>query len=65
MDGDGPGTRAILAVKAIHDAMVTPPAHRAADLAIRALGDGALLGELTAVSPCVTPSPWLCCTRVG
>jgi DNA-binding CsgD family transcriptional regulator len=54
MDGDGPGTRAILAVKAIHDAMVTPPAHRAADLAIRALGDGALLAELTAVSPCVT-----------
>jgi DNA-binding CsgD family transcriptional regulator len=53
INGDGPGTRAILAVRALHDSLVIPPAGRSADLAIRALGNGALLAELSAVSPCV------------
>ena len=51
--GDGPGTRAILAGQALYEALTTPPAGRAADLAIRALGDGALLAEQTSEGPSV------------
>jgi DNA-binding CsgD family transcriptional regulator len=51
--GDGPGTRAILAGRALHEALTTPPASRAAGLAIRALGDGALLAEQTSEGPSV------------
>jgi DNA-binding CsgD family transcriptional regulator len=47
VDGDGPGDRAVLAVHALSAAMTTPPAREAGDLAIRALGDGALLAEQT------------------
>jgi DNA-binding CsgD family transcriptional regulator len=50
---DGPGTRAVLAGQALHEALTTPPASRAADLAIRALGDGALLAEQTSQGPSV------------
>ena len=48
VSGDGPGTRAILAGRALYEVLTTPPACRAADLAVRALGDGALLAEQTA-----------------
>ena len=51
--GDGPGTRAILAGRALHEALTTPPAGRAAALAIRALGDGSLLAEQTSQGPSV------------
>ena len=50
-DGDGPGTRAILAVQALQQSLTTPPAARAAALAIRALGDGALLAEQSSEGP--------------
>jgi len=51
--GDGPGTRAVLAGRALHEALTTPPAGLAAELAIRALGDGALLAEQTSQGPSV------------
>jgi DNA-binding CsgD family transcriptional regulator len=50
---DGPGTRAILAVQALRGAVATPPAAPAADLAIRALGGGALLAEQGSQGPSV------------
>lgn len=50
---DGPGDRAVLAFQALRDAMTTPPAHRAGDLAVRALGNGALLAEQTSEGPSV------------
>ena len=53
IDGDGPGTRAILAVQALRASMTTPPAAWAADLASRALGDGALLAEQGSEGPSV------------
>lgn len=43
--GDGPGTRAILAIEALRLSLTVPPVHEPAALAIRALGDGALLAE--------------------
>jgi DNA-binding CsgD family transcriptional regulator len=43
--GDGPGTRAILAIEALRLSLTLPPVHGPAALAIRALGDGALLAE--------------------
>lgn len=42
---DGPGTRAILAVEALHLALTRPPVSEPAAMAVRALGDGALLAE--------------------
>ena len=51
--GDGPGDRALLAFQALSEAMTSPPAGPAGDLALRALGDGALLAEQTAEGPCV------------
>jgi DNA-binding CsgD family transcriptional regulator/tetratricopeptide (TPR) repeat protein len=53
VDGDGPGTRAILAVQALRASLITPPASRAADLATRALSDGALLAEQGSEGPSV------------
>ena len=50
-DGDGPGTRAVLAVQALQQSLTTPPAGRAAALAIRALADGALLAEQSSQGP--------------
>ncbi|WP_253900635.1 helix-turn-helix transcriptional regulator [Mycobacterium asiaticum] len=50
---DGPGDRAVLAFQALRDAMTTPPADRAGDLAVRALGNGALLAEQTSEGPSV------------
>lgn len=50
---DGPGDRAVLAFQSLHDAMTKPPAHAAGDLAVRALGDGALLAEQTSEGPSV------------
>ena len=50
-DDDGPGTRAILAVQALQQSLTTPPAARAAALAIRALGDGASLAEQCSQDP--------------
>jgi DNA-binding CsgD family transcriptional regulator len=47
VDGDGPGDRAILAVQALHESLTAAPASAAADLAVRALGEGALLAEQT------------------
>jgi DNA-binding CsgD family transcriptional regulator len=47
VDGDGPGDRAVLAVHALNAALTIPPAAEAGELAIRALGDGALLAEQT------------------
>jgi DNA-binding CsgD family transcriptional regulator/tetratricopeptide (TPR) repeat protein len=52
-EADGPGDRAVLAFQALRAAMTTPPAHRAGDLAIRALGNGALLAEQTSEGPSV------------
>jgi DNA-binding CsgD family transcriptional regulator len=51
--GDGPGDRAIMAVQALQESLTTPPAARAAELANRALGDGALLAEQTSQGPSV------------
>ena len=50
---DGPGTRVVLAVKSLREAVSVPPARRAGDLAMRALGDGALLREQTSQGPSV------------
>ena len=50
---DGPGTRVVLAVKSLREAVSVPPARRAGDLAMRALGDGALLAEQTSQGPSV------------
>lgn len=50
-DGDGPGTRAILAVQALQQSLTKPPAAHAAALAIRALGNGALLAEQGSQDP--------------
>jgi DNA-binding CsgD family transcriptional regulator len=47
VSGDGPGDRAVLAVHALNAALTIPPAARGADLALRALGNGALLAEQT------------------
>jgi DNA-binding CsgD family transcriptional regulator/tetratricopeptide (TPR) repeat protein len=44
-EGDGSGTRVILAVQALQQSLTAPPAGRAAALASRALGTGALLAE--------------------
>jgi DNA-binding CsgD family transcriptional regulator len=53
-DGTGPGDRAVLAVHALHVCLTVPPASAGADLAIRALRDGALLADLTSRSPVVS-----------
>ena len=50
---DGPGSRVVLAVQSMHEAVYMPPVHRAAALAMRALGDGALLAEQTSQGPSV------------
>jgi DNA-binding CsgD family transcriptional regulator len=50
---DGPGDRALLAFQALRDSQTRPPAARGADLALRALGGGALLAEQTAEGPSV------------
>ena len=50
-DGDGPGTRAILAVQALQQSLTAPPAGRAATLATRALADGALLADQSSQDP--------------
>ena len=50
-DGDGPGTRAVLAVQALQQSLTKPPAGRAAALAIRALANGALLAEQSSQGP--------------
>ena len=50
-DGDGPGTRAVLAVQALQQSLTTPPAGRAAALATRALANGALLAEQSSEGP--------------
>jgi DNA-binding CsgD family transcriptional regulator len=50
-EGDGPGTRAVLAVQALQQSLIAPPADRAAALAIRALGNGALLAEQSSQGP--------------
>jgi DNA-binding CsgD family transcriptional regulator len=47
--GDGPGDRAVLAVHALNAALTIPPAARAGELALRALGNGALLAEQTSL----------------
>ena len=52
-DGTGPGDRAVLAVHALRESLTAPPAGAGAELAIRALQDGALLDELTSQSPVV------------
>jgi DNA-binding CsgD family transcriptional regulator len=52
-NGNGPGDRAVLAVRALHECMIVPPAGPAAELAIRALDSGALLAEQTSQSPVV------------
>ncbi len=48
---DGPGDRVVLAVQSLHESVFVSPAPRAADLAIQALGDGALLAEQTSQGP--------------
>jgi DNA-binding CsgD family transcriptional regulator len=53
-DGDGPGDRAVLAVMSLHHALTVPPATAAGELAIRALGGGALLCEQTSLGPGVS-----------
>ena len=53
-DGTGPGDRAVLAVHALRKCLMSPPASAGADMAIRALRDGALLAELTSRSPVVS-----------
>jgi DNA-binding CsgD family transcriptional regulator len=50
---DGPGTRAILAARALQDSLSSPPVDRMAGLAVRALADGLLLGEQGAQGPSV------------
>ena len=50
---DGPGDRAMLAFRALSDVLTSPPAGPASDLALRALGNGALLAEQTAEGPSV------------
>ena len=50
-DGDGPGSRAVLAVQALQQSLTNPPAGRAAALAIRALANGALLAEQSSEGP--------------
>ena len=50
-DGDGPGTRAVLAVQALQQSLTTPPAGRAAALAIRAFANGTLLAEQSSQGP--------------
>ena len=50
---DGSGTRVVLAVKSLQEAVSVPPAQWAGDLAMRALGDGALLAEQTSQGPSV------------
>lgn len=52
-DADGPGGRAVLAFQALRDALTQPPAHKAGELAERALGEGALLAEQTSDGPSV------------
>lgn len=42
---DGPGTRAILAIEALQLSLTVPPVSGPAAMALRALGDGALLAE--------------------
>jgi DNA-binding CsgD family transcriptional regulator len=51
--GDGPGDRAVLAVHALNAALTIPPAARAGELALRALGNGALLAEQTSLGASV------------
>jgi DNA-binding CsgD family transcriptional regulator len=53
-DGAGPGDRAVLAVHALRECLMSAPASTGADMAVRALGDGALLAELTSRSPVVS-----------
>ena len=53
-DGTGPGDRAVLAVHALRECLMVPPAGAGADMAMRALRDGALLAELTSRSPVVS-----------
>ena len=48
---DGPGTRVVLAMKSLQEAVSVPPAQWAGYLAMRALGDGALLAEQTSQGP--------------
>ena len=50
---NGSGTRVVLAVKSLQEAVSVPPAQWAGDLAMRALGDGALLAEQTSQGPSV------------
>jgi DNA-binding CsgD family transcriptional regulator len=50
-NGDGPGTRGILAVQALRESLTTPPASRAGDLALAAMADGALLAEQGSQGP--------------
>src|ERR1700738_1611710 len=53
VNGDGPGSPALLAVEALRQSLTTPPVSRAADLALHALGDGALLAEQGSQGPSV------------
>ncbi|HEV7607670.1 MAG TPA: AAA family ATPase, partial [Steroidobacteraceae bacterium] len=53
VSGDGPGDRAVLAVHALNAALTIPPAARAGELALRALGNGALLAEQTSLGASV------------
>ena len=50
---DGPGTRMVLAVQSLQEAVFVPPAQWGGDLAVRALGDGVLLAEQTSQGPSV------------
>jgi tetratricopeptide (TPR) repeat protein len=50
---DGPGTRMVLAVQALQEAVFVPPARWGGDHAMRALGDGALLAEQTSQGPSI------------
>ena len=50
---DGSGTRVVLAMKSLQEAVSVPPAQWAGYLAMRALGDGALLAEQTSQGPSV------------
>jgi len=52
-DGTGPGDRAVLAVHALRECLMSAPASTGADMATRALDDGALLADLTSRSPVV------------
>jgi tetratricopeptide (TPR) repeat protein len=51
--GDGPGTRMVLAVQALQEAVFVPPARWGGDLAMRALAGGALLAEQTSQGPSI------------